>query len=129
MYLSSYLKQNNYSVNIIDLEVECESKLEHTLRESNCAIFGIGGATLLFPEVKRIARKIKSYDKNNIVIFGGPHATAVEKDVLRICSDIDIIVSGKGEETLKELLDYYYFRESNISKIQDQMSECRGLCC
>lgn len=117
MYLSSYLKEKGYSTKIIDLEIENESELATILRNANCKIFGISGVTSLFPEIQRIAKRIKMYDKKKIVIVGGSHATAMKKEILQICPDIDTIVFGEGEETLKELLDYYLTGLPDISKI------------
>lgn len=117
MYLSSYLKKTGYNTKILDLEIENEKVLDSILKESKIKIFGIGGVTSLFPEVKRIAEKIKSYDKEKIIIYGGSHATAIKEEILNL-SPMDFVVYGEGEETLKELLDFHYLKGQSLVKIK-----------
>ncbi|MFH8108070.1 MAG: radical SAM protein [Candidatus Aenigmatarchaeota archaeon] len=108
MYLSSYLKQKGYETKIIDLEIEDEKTLDKILEEDKIKIFGITGVTSLFPVVDYLAKKIKSYNKENIVIYGGPHASAVKETLFEVSSSIDFIVVGEGEETLEELVNHFF---------------------
>jgi len=48
----------------------------------------------------KIAKKIKP---ECLVVMGGPHATAKADEILRICPDVDYVISGEGEDALLEL--------------------------
>jgi len=50
-----------------------------------------------------IANIVKTFDRQIIVILGGPHPTSIGKDAMGD-SHIDIIVKGEGEQTIVELL-------------------------
>ena len=42
-----------------------------------------------------------------MVVLGGPQVTGIEKELLRENSCIDVIVTGEGEETFRELIEYF----------------------
>jgi len=51
--------------------------------------------------------QIKSYLPGCKIIVGGPHASALPERTLQECPQIDVIVIGEGEDTLRELLDFF----------------------
>ena len=53
----------------------------------------------------RIARGFKKLSPAVPVVFGGPHATVVDRRSLKLFPQIDFVVRNEGEETLPELLD------------------------
>jgi len=120
MYLSSYLKMNGYKVKIIDLEVDDESELKRILNDSQ--VFGITSVTSTFPQARKIAKKIKQYNEESIVILGGPHASVCGKDIIEICREIDVVVCGEGELVLKKLLEQEF---KNLNNIDGIIYRCR----
>lgn len=41
------------------------------------------------------------------IVLGGPQVTGIERQILQSCPEIDIIVTGEGEETFTDLLRYF----------------------
>jgi len=70
----------------------------------NC--FDVIALSVLTPQgqqAKRLLQKIKSLDKNKIVIIGGSHATYYSDEC--IAAGYDIIVQGEGERIFRYLLE------------------------
>jgi radical SAM superfamily enzyme YgiQ (UPF0313 family) len=51
----------------------------------------------------KIASICKEYDKDLPVVMGGPHVSVKYDEVMKICSHVDFLVRGEGEETFLEL--------------------------
>jgi len=59
-------------------------------------------------------KAIRKFKKNIPIIVGGPHPSANPVQILKENKDIDIVVYGEGEITMKELLDN---KGQNLDKI------------
>lgn len=107
MYLASYLiKYGGYDVNIIDAEAEMLSynEIQQKIEDLSPNIVGVTATTPLFPKAKKIANIAKKIDKGIKVVVGGPHVSALAKESLDDCTDIDMVVIGEGEVTFYELV-------------------------
>lgn len=116
-YLGTYLKQANYSVKVIDLFLGSNTvhNVLSVLREFKTRLVGISCTTETYNIAVRLAKIVKEECKDCIVVLGGPHVTfeyasALEND------EIDFIVLGEGEISLKELCDYCI---SGIGTLED----------
>ncbi|HNT34578.1 MAG TPA: radical SAM protein, partial [bacterium] len=54
---------------------------------------------------QKVARTVKSLNKETVVILGGHHASSLPESFLRETPDVDYIVHGEGELTLAELVE------------------------
>lgn len=63
----------------------------------------VGYSTYIW-NINQIVEVIKHVDAINIL--GGPQVTGIEKELITEHPDIDIIVTGEGETTFVELLEY-----------------------
>ncbi|MGD0335700.1 MAG: radical SAM protein [Candidatus Omnitrophota bacterium] len=57
-----------------------------------------------FDMVQKIVDAVKEISPSAIIILGGMHPTVFHKDILLNCPNVDVIVIGEGEETLKKIL-------------------------
>lgn len=64
--------------------------------------------------VNLLTKIIKKFNKNIPIVVGGAHPSANPKQILEENENIDIIVYGEGELTLKEILDN---KAKNLEKI------------
>jgi len=108
-YLASYLKKNNFNVEIIDaptLELT-EDELMDKIRQSNPAVIGLSALTPNYHRAVNIAKKIRSEFPQALTMIGGHHATMDPKTVLYDNPGFDLLVFGEGELTLLDLMQQY----------------------
>jgi len=68
------------------------------------AVFmGHSGSTSAHPMVTKIAASVRQASPRCVVVYGGPFPTYHWSEILADCPDIDIIVRGEGEETVRRL--------------------------
>ena len=80
-------------------------RVRQHLRESRPAVVGISQFTHNRDDSLKLARLAKELDPGCRVVLGGPHATHSWQETLAGHPEIDAVVLGEGEETLRELLE------------------------
>lgn len=102
-YLSAYIKQAGFDVQLFDGYTEDFSLLQNFIEREKPNVIGISCLSHNYPNVWKIAKLAKKY-KDIVVVIGGPHATALPKETLKM-SGAAVIVMGEGELTFLELLE------------------------
>jgi anaerobic magnesium-protoporphyrin IX monomethyl ester cyclase len=102
-HIASNLEKHNYSVNIVDLEVELKN-IDYWLSTLQPRCVGISGTSHTRFESFRLARKVKKFNQEIKTIYGGVHATFTAHDALHNNKDIDYVVRGEGEQVVPDLL-------------------------
>lgn len=103
-YIASVLRENGFSVKIIDNMVERLSLEELLKRIEGSSILGISVTTPAFKKALYYAKEIKKRFQDIIIIFGGPHASLTPHEILR--NDcVDAVCIGEGEETMLEVAE------------------------
>ncbi len=105
-YLAAALKQKGFEASILDACFDAIS-IEETINRIKVYkpdVIGIGSLTHILKSSIELARKIKEYDSNIKIVFGGPHATYDYENLLRL-KYIDYIVIGEGEHIFVELCE------------------------
>ncbi len=64
-----------------------------------------------------IAQKIKYYNHEIPIIFGGPQASIIPTEILKKISFVDYVLTGEADYTLPQLLKELNHKKSNLSKI------------
>ncbi len=64
---------------------------------------GAGSVTMNFYEAQKILRDVKSIDPEIITMMGGPHVSFTALDTLNKYPEIDLILLGEAEETIREI--------------------------
>ncbi len=103
-YIAAVLEKQNYKVKILDCIVQPLSN-EEFLQEFNSFnpdIVGFTSVTSTIRSAYRLSAMVKENKPEVVTIIGGPHATAMPDECLN--EAIDFVVSGEGEETIKDLL-------------------------
>jgi radical SAM superfamily enzyme YgiQ (UPF0313 family) len=92
----------NHQVHILDMRLE--NNLPQVLSSFRPDICGISCSyTIDVSSSLRIAREIKSNGRGPFVVVGGHHATMMPEDFFK--KEIDAIIIGEGEWTMKDLAD------------------------
>ena len=96
---------DNYLRQLNDLDSEIWKEIAKTVIDYNPQVVGLTAKTQNFVAATNIATIVKRINPEIKVVLGGPCVSTWGKNVLERCADIDLAVSGEGEETLVELLD------------------------
>lgn len=103
--LAGAVNMHGHDVAVADLNItnDPDGYLISKLESFNPDYVGISFTTPLFNEVKKIVEIVKNFNKEIIVIAGGPHASAMPQQTLENTL-LDIIVIGEGDHTIVEIL-------------------------
>ncbi len=107
LYLAARLVQENHEVLLEDLQL-CRlpvSHLRRTLRAFNPRMVGITSFSINLHLAGRLLRIVKQVCPEVVTVWGGPHVSFDDENVLRQNPWADVIVRGEGEETLREIAD------------------------
>ena len=105
--LASWIKERtSHSVSVLDAY---RAQMTHEevigeIKRINPDAVGISAVTHAWPDVLELAKLIKGYSSNIIVIIGGPHCALYPLESLEH-DNIDYAVSGEGEIPFSLLLD------------------------
>jgi len=112
--LAAITRKAGHETNIIDAPVE-GLKHKSTLKRIEALsphVVGITSTTSTFLSSAKLARMIKSNNKDTVVLAGGVHVSALPEESLSKFKDIDIVVIGEGEETIAELITAIDYKRS-----------------
>lgn len=85
--------------------------LRHGIAGAQTPIFGISSICSNFPMALWIAKEIKEYRPDSLVILGGPQPSSVPEIIMRRFEFVDFVVMGEGEVTLEEMTQVGFDRE------------------
>ncbi|MAE70108.1 MAG: B12-binding domain-containing radical SAM protein [Gemmatimonadetes bacterium] len=101
LYISAYLKDLGFSVEIHDPTMGRRSELENRLVRDAATVLGIYTTMMTRASVLRIAARANALGWT--VVVGGPDAGNYAAEYLE--HGAHVVVRGEGEETLRELLE------------------------
>jgi anaerobic magnesium-protoporphyrin IX monomethyl ester cyclase len=122
VYVAYPLRQNGYSVRIIDQRVTPDwgSELARELAKGETICVGVSAMTGLQIEGGILAAKIvREYSPDLPLVWGGVHPSLLPEQTVED-EHVDVVVVGEGEETFLEL----------VRRIEDggSLGDIRGLC-
>ena len=96
LYLSSVLKQNGYSVHVVDLFAKGSNKEIPPAR-----IYGVTSTSPNFPAAVKVLQRIREERHNAWMVLGGAHATVCPKDGLD--AGFNQVCVGEGEKAILKI--------------------------
>ena len=105
-YIAAVLREAKHTVILLDPENQdmTYDDVASLIQKERPDIVGITSATANFGNAIKLARIAKQAG-DPLVVFGGIHATSLPDEVLTKYPEIDIVVVGEGEITMRELCD------------------------
>lgn len=116
--LAAVLEQKGIDLQVVDLNrsyyaylrdkevaVDFCSFVSHTLEKSECDVFGFSTICSSYPLTIRIAQEVKRTHPASAIVLGGPQASVVDVQTMRVFEFIDYILRGEAEDTFPSLLD------------------------
>ena len=119
-YISSYIKQFDYSVRLLDPNVQLlpTPALVDIVSDERPVLVGISFMTPQFFRAKEIADAIKSALPDVPIVLGGAHPSALPTRTLEEIQSADFSIYGEGEETTLELLDFLTRQKGSLHEIK-----------
>lgn len=86
------------------------SYVENLLSEHSPDVVGLSCMSFQYRSAINLARLIKNFNKNIVIVLGGYHPTLMYKEIAESPDSqfIDFIVRGEGEATFRELINSIY---------------------
>jgi len=115
-YLAAIAIENDFNVDILDFSINYYSP--DFIKEKmylDIQIIGISATTLSFKNALLIAKNIRKYRNDIIIIIGGPHITAKPDDFNNDLFDYGII--GEAEYSFLDLINNIKSGKNNIENI------------
>lgn len=105
-YVAAACEAAGAKVRIFDFIVRkyTPEKLARELSAFQPDVVGATSVTMSFPGAADIIRDVKAFNPDILTMMGGPHVSFDIENTLKQVPEIDLLVVGEGEETLKELL-------------------------
>ena len=127
LYLAAILDLHRHYVDILDLEqypnltnIQLKKIIENCV--SKYEIFGITALTNTFHLTLKIASMIKKSDSNKIVIIGGPHASFLYDEILKLnyngINFFDFVCVGEAEHSFLNLIRFISNSRENLKSIK-----------
>lgn len=105
-YIAAAIRDAGFELEILDAEAlnmgikECVALIQ----KKDIDILGITATTPLITIAHQIAKEVKAHNLAIETILGGPHASSMPSETLKVFVSFDYIVLGEGELTIAELL-------------------------
>jgi anaerobic magnesium-protoporphyrin IX monomethyl ester cyclase len=104
-HVAASLEEDGVRVEVVDMvtdEVDIPELVDRA-RRSEPSVVGISVSTVTYLRAVAVARAIKAWRPETLVVFGGAHGTVAWESVL--CEEsVDVVVIGEGEVTMRELV-------------------------
>jgi len=118
-YLATALLQENYTVKILDMclnSITVDSLIQ-ILKDNKVRIVGFSCGTESYSLAVQLAKLVKQYDMDIVVVFGGPHVSFEYTDALKH-DEIDYIVFYEGEVSFRNLCNHLLRGEGHVSEVK-----------
>jgi radical SAM superfamily enzyme YgiQ (UPF0313 family) len=117
LYISTYLKQHGFNVELYDSTFNSFEDQKKKLIETKPDVIAIYCNLMTKLNVLPLMKFIKSTSdfKKSKIVLGGPEPPFYSEEFLN--AGADIIVEGEGEVTMKELCEELLMPEADLSKI------------
>jgi len=106
--LAAFLLQERMAVEVLDLDVDRSpdpmETLDETMRRFDPSVVGVTAMSDSCASALEVCSRVKALNPAALTVLGGVHATVSDKETLASCLDVDIVVRGEGEMTLREVI-------------------------
>ena len=103
-YLASELERVGIDVHIIDGTFHTPSKCMEMLKDINPDIVGLSIQTIYAKHAYQLCKKFSRFNKESLIVAGGPHPTILPEQTLSE-GEIDLVIVGEGERTMLKVIE------------------------
>lgn len=106
-YIGAILTGSGHKVFVYDASLDDSIEpAVNAIAEFKPQLVGISSTTLQIKNSAAIANRVKSFNRDIVLVSGGTHVTALARAFLEHYESFDIVVKGEGEHTMLELVNY-----------------------
>ncbi|MFH1593038.1 MAG: radical SAM protein [Candidatus Woesearchaeota archaeon] len=116
-YIGAVLKESGHNVRVHDPAPYEKLNLLDTLKQFEPEVVCFTCNTINMVETLRMLDIVKEWNPHTKTILGGPHPSSMPGETLSY-KNVDFIVIGEGEETIKELVSELEKKNTDFSKIK-----------
>jgi radical SAM superfamily enzyme YgiQ (UPF0313 family)/predicted O-methyltransferase YrrM len=103
-YIAQAIENAGFDYDVCDVNIQTADQIVQVIKGIKPKYVGLGTMTYEVEKNYQLIGLIRDSVPNVIIILGGPHAIAAQKEIFQECSAIDIVIQGEGEESLVKLL-------------------------
>ncbi|MCP2619851.1 B12-binding domain-containing radical SAM protein [Candidatus Aminicenantes bacterium AC-334-K16] len=105
LYIAAILEQEGHDIQIIPADILRLkfNQIQKIIRQFEPDIIGVTSTTENRFQSFKLIKKAKEAYPRALTVLGGPHASMAPEDCLTHIPELDVVVIGEGEETMKEL--------------------------
>ncbi|MFQ5505759.1 MAG: B12-binding domain-containing radical SAM protein [Planctomycetota bacterium] len=92
------------------------TEIEDVIRRYRPDLVGVSVKSCMVPSSRRISRIVKRIDPGITVVWGGPHASIVPDEAIKV-PEVDLVVRHEGERTIVELVGMLESGARDLSSI------------
>ena len=102
-YIEEFIAANGVATDGVDLNVDSRQRLYRKIREFQPDVLGLTMMTYQYLSTFELIADLRRRFPAIPVVIGGPHVSAVEAEVLKQCTIVDLAVAGEGELAMRDL--------------------------
>jgi len=102
--LAAQTKQAGQEVTVLNLFSFAWQEVSNIIRRYPADLYGLSCFTANRRGTILLARLIRKAHPKTHIVAGGPHASALPREMLTFCDTIDTVIIGEGEASFAELL-------------------------
>jgi len=103
-YVAQAIENAGFDYDVCDVNLQTHDQILQMVNDSVPKYVGCGSMTYEVQLNYELLIAIRKSMPNVIIILGGPHAIAAEKEIFQDCPSVDIVIQGEGEEAIVKLL-------------------------
>lgn len=113
-YVGSSIKSYGHDVKLLDLSLsgDWSADTRRTIEEFRPHVVGITGFSYQYVSVLEIAALAKKARPEAIIVYGGPHASALSEYIIGNEQNIDFVLTGEAERSFPLLLKALFQKEN-----------------
>jgi radical SAM superfamily enzyme YgiQ (UPF0313 family) len=112
--IASYLEQEGHEVTLANLSSYGYLKAADLTIADNPEAVAVSIFSFNRTESFKYIRELKKRDKNIVIIAGGQHPTFLADQILSLYPEIDFLVKGEGESSIKQLIDKSFKLDTKV---------------
>jgi radical SAM superfamily enzyme YgiQ (UPF0313 family) len=124
LYIAAVLEKQGHEIKIVPADVLNLNwnQIAEEIRKFKADIIGVTSTTENRFQSFDLIKLAKKEHPQGLTVMGGPHASMAAEDCLEHITELDIVVRGEGEETMRELC-----RVLDLENGSDALSSVSGI--